>query len=109
MRNAPTPLMKELGYGKGYEYAHAHEGNVVAQQGIAFDNQVRQRADAGLDLRGALPVNPARLIQCRVSHSQKMPKPLWTFFPLRGMKARTARTLRKSYVNPVMASTHPCR
>jgi putative ATPase len=32
MRNAPTPLMKELGYGKGYEYAHDHEGNVVAQQ-----------------------------------------------------------------------------
>jgi len=23
IRNAPTPLMKELGYGKGYEYAHA--------------------------------------------------------------------------------------
>lgn len=23
IRNAPTPLMKELGYGKGYEYAHS--------------------------------------------------------------------------------------
>ena len=32
VRNAPTPLTKELGYGKGYEYAHAHEGNVVRQQ-----------------------------------------------------------------------------
>jgi putative ATPase len=32
MRNAPTPLMKDLGYGKGYEYAHEHEGNVVRQQ-----------------------------------------------------------------------------
>jgi putative ATPase len=32
VRNAPTPLMKELGYGKGYEYAHAHQGNVVQQQ-----------------------------------------------------------------------------
>jgi putative ATPase len=32
MRNAPTKLMKGLGYGKGYEYAHSHEGNVVAQQ-----------------------------------------------------------------------------
>jgi len=32
VRNAPTPLMKELGYGKGYEYAHDHEGNVVRQQ-----------------------------------------------------------------------------
>src|SRR5881394_2777207 len=25
IRNAPTPLMKELGYGAGYKYAHAHE------------------------------------------------------------------------------------
>jgi putative ATPase len=32
MRNAPTPLMKELGYGKGYEYAHDHRDNVVSQQ-----------------------------------------------------------------------------
>jgi len=32
MRNAPTPLMKDLGYGKDYAYAHAHEGNVVKQQ-----------------------------------------------------------------------------
>jgi putative ATPase len=32
VRNAPTPLMKQLGYGEGYEYAHAHEGNVVHQQ-----------------------------------------------------------------------------
>ena len=27
-----TPLMKGLGYGKGYEYAHEHEENVVRQQ-----------------------------------------------------------------------------
>ncbi len=32
VRNAPTPLLKELGYGKGYQYAHEHEGNVVRQQ-----------------------------------------------------------------------------
>jgi putative ATPase len=32
MRNAPTRLMKDLGYAKGYEYAHEHEGNVVRQQ-----------------------------------------------------------------------------
>ncbi|MGH7857174.1 MAG: replication-associated recombination protein A, partial [Candidatus Binatia bacterium] len=32
IRNAPTPLMKELGYGKGYRYAHDEEGNVVVQQ-----------------------------------------------------------------------------
>ncbi|MFL6571820.1 MAG: recombination factor protein RarA, partial [Burkholderiales bacterium] len=25
IRNAPTPLMKELGYGRGYRYAHEEE------------------------------------------------------------------------------------
>lgn len=29
LRNAPTQLMKELAYGKNYQYAHAHEGNFV--------------------------------------------------------------------------------
>ncbi len=32
LRNAPTKLMKELGYGANYAYAHAHEGNFVAQE-----------------------------------------------------------------------------
>ena len=27
LRNAPTKLMKDLGYGKGYKYAHDHPGN----------------------------------------------------------------------------------
>jgi len=31
LRNAPTGLMKELGYGKGYEYAHDREDAIVAQ------------------------------------------------------------------------------
>ncbi|MBQ3247339.1 MAG: replication-associated recombination protein A [Alistipes sp.] len=32
LRNAPTKLMKESGYGKGYKYAHDYEGNFVEQQ-----------------------------------------------------------------------------
>ena len=32
LRNAPTKLMKQLGYGKDYKYAHAYEGNFVNQQ-----------------------------------------------------------------------------
>ncbi len=27
LRNSPTKLMKDQGYGKGYQYAHDHEGN----------------------------------------------------------------------------------
>lgn len=29
IRNAPTKLMKDIGYGKGYQYAHSHQGNFV--------------------------------------------------------------------------------
>jgi putative ATPase len=32
IRNAPTPLMKELGYGVGYEYAHSHEHAYTPQE-----------------------------------------------------------------------------
>jgi putative ATPase len=34
LRNAPTGLMKELGYGKGYRYAHDFEEGVVAQENL---------------------------------------------------------------------------
>lgn len=32
LRNAPTGLMKDLGYGKNYKYAHSFEGGFVEQQ-----------------------------------------------------------------------------
>ena len=32
IRNAPTKLMKDLGYGKDYKYAHSYEGNFVAEE-----------------------------------------------------------------------------
>jgi putative ATPase len=32
IRNAPTKLMKELGYGKNYHYAHNYEGNFAYQE-----------------------------------------------------------------------------
>lgn len=32
IRNAPTSLMEKLDYGKDYKYAHAYEGNFVAQE-----------------------------------------------------------------------------
>jgi len=34
IRNAPTGLMKQLGYGKGYRYAHDFDQAVVAQQDL---------------------------------------------------------------------------
>jgi putative ATPase len=32
LRNAPTKLMKDLGYGKGYKYSHDFPGNFVSQE-----------------------------------------------------------------------------
>lgn len=32
LRNAPTKLMKELGYGKNYKYSHDYENHFVAEQ-----------------------------------------------------------------------------
>jgi putative ATPase len=32
LRNAATGLMRSMGYGRGYQYAHDHEGGVVDQQ-----------------------------------------------------------------------------
>ncbi len=32
LRNAPTKLMKDLGYSEGYKYAHDYEGHFVRQQ-----------------------------------------------------------------------------
>lgn len=39
LRNAPTKLMKQLGYGKDYKYAHAYKGNFVPQQFLPDDVQ----------------------------------------------------------------------
>lgn len=32
IRNAPTGLMKRMGYGKNYKYAHSYEGNFIEQE-----------------------------------------------------------------------------
>ena len=34
LRNAPTGLMKDLGFGQGYRYAHDFEGGVIGQQNL---------------------------------------------------------------------------
>lgn len=32
VRNAPTKLMKDMGYGKGYQYAHDYDGNFISTE-----------------------------------------------------------------------------
>lgn len=50
LRNAPTKLMKQLGYGKDYKYAHAYAGHFVEQQFL-----------------------PDELAQTRIWHAQENP------------------------------------
>ncbi len=42
LRNAPTQLMKELGYGKDYKYAHDYKDNFVQQQFLPDDADGKQ-------------------------------------------------------------------
>ncbi|RQO30860.1 AAA family ATPase [Taibaiella sp. KBW10] len=37
IRNAPTKLMKEIGYGEDYKYAHSYEGHFVNQEFLPED------------------------------------------------------------------------
>lgn len=66
IRNAPTRLMKQLGYGKGYKYTHDHENAVVRQAHLpeelvssefykptqrGYEKIVKQRLDAWRSLQ----------------------------------------------------------
>lgn len=42
LRNAPTKLMEQLGYGKDYKYAHDYEGHFVRQQFLPDEAQGHQ-------------------------------------------------------------------
>ncbi|HDR68667.1 MAG TPA: replication-associated recombination protein A, partial [Bacteroidaceae bacterium] len=37
LRNAPTKLMKELGYGENYKYAHSYDQNFIEDQFLPDD------------------------------------------------------------------------
>ena len=66
IRNAPTKLMRQMGYGKGYQYPHDHKDGYAAQSylpeklegtryyfptGRGYENTVRQRLEAWLEIR----------------------------------------------------------
>ena len=45
--NAPTPLMKGLGYGSGYRYAHDEEGGIADQQHLPDELEGRRFYEPG--------------------------------------------------------------
>ena len=66
IRNAPTRLMKDLGYGRGYEYAHDYEDQTAAMEclpdslagrrfyepkEIGFEAEIKKRLDKMRDAR----------------------------------------------------------
>jgi putative ATPase len=70
IRNAPTPLMKDIGYGKDYKYAHNYKDAVVAQEylpeklkgqrfyepsGRGYEKIIKQRLDGWRRLQGKPP------------------------------------------------------
>lgn len=53
LRNAPTKLMKEIGYGKEYQYAHNYEGNFSEQNFMPDELRGRKLYEPGHNAREA--------------------------------------------------------
>jgi putative ATPase len=51
IRNAPTRLMKNLGYGKDYEYSHSYEGNFSPQEYLPKEISGTKFYDPGKNAR----------------------------------------------------------
>ena len=51
LRNAPTKLMKELGYGDNYKYAHSYDNNFIEDQFLPDEIKDLQLYKPGKNLR----------------------------------------------------------
>ena len=51
VRNSPTKLMKDMNYGKGYQYAHDHEGNFANMEFLPDEIKGHQFYDPGQNPR----------------------------------------------------------
>jgi len=84
LRNAPTGLMKGLGYGKGYQYAHDVEGKVASMQCLpdnlrdrvyytptneGIEKRIRERMEEIQRIRAQTP--PAKPLDRGSKHSSK--------------------------------------
>jgi putative ATPase len=72
LRNAPTKLMKSLGYGGGYQYPHDFEGHVVPGASYLPEGLRGERFYRPSD-QGEEREHAARLQQWRSSHGPKEP------------------------------------
>jgi len=51
LRNAPTKLMKEIGYGKEYEYSHNYSSNFSKQEYLPDEIKASKFYDPGNNAR----------------------------------------------------------
>jgi putative ATPase len=65
LRNAPTRLLKDLGYGRGYDYPHSHPDAVTSQ--VCLPDALRGRHYYQPTDRGAEQIIAERLAQTRRS------------------------------------------
>ncbi|HEV7503274.1 MAG TPA: replication-associated recombination protein A, partial [Vicinamibacteria bacterium] len=70
IRNAPTPLMKQLGYGRGYRYAHDEEEGVAEMDALPDalrDRRYYRPTERGAEKDAAARLEAARRIRQRAS------------------------------------------
>jgi putative ATPase len=68
IRNAPTPLMKELGYGEGYRYPHDYQGALTEQDYLPeelLSRRYYQPSERGYEVRIRQWVEAARQVRAR--------------------------------------------
>jgi putative ATPase len=73
LRNAPTGLMRHLGYGKGYQYAHSLENKVADMQCLPEnlkDRRYYQPTDEGMEKRIRQRIEEIRRIKSRQGDDQ---------------------------------------
>ena len=66
LRNAPTPLMRELGYGSGYRYPHDYDGALATQDYLPEDLLSRryyEPSDRGYEIRIREYIHNARALR----------------------------------------------
>ena len=73
LRNAPTRLMKELGYGSGYQYDHDVEGGVALGQ-TGFPDAMGERlyyqpVERGLEIKLKEKLDHLRAARARTRKS----------------------------------------
>ena len=75
LRNAPTKLMKELDYGKGYRYAHDEEGGFAAGERYLPDGMAEpgfyRPVERGLEIKIAEKMRTLRALNDNKSDTKK--------------------------------------